>query len=175
MPIVKGGGVRFLKPDVWFLDWSAEAVRHYKTDRKARFQNSSYYFRNGIAVPMVSSTRVTASLMESRLFDQSIVGLFPHDMRHLYYLLGFFNSSTCTTLLRAINPSANNSANYIKKLPFVQPQEDELTRVNEIVTRIMLEVRETGGYTESNLGLLDDTIKAIYEVAPSIVGSCQIL
>jgi len=162
VPIVKGGGVRFVKPDLWFLDWSVEAVRHYKTDIKARFQNSGYYFRKGIALPMVSSSNVTASLIENRLFDQSIVGIFPHNERYLYYLLGFFNSSLCTSLLRVINPSANNSANYVKKLPFVPPNTDELRRINEIVLQLIADIRKTGRYRESDLSLLNKQIEAIY-------------
>lgn len=135
IPIVKGGAVKYLKPDNWYIDWSKEAVRDYKTNKKARFQNSSFYFKTGIAVPMVSSSQVTASLIENRIFDQSIVGIFPRDPELLYYLLAFFNSPTCNKLLRTINPSANNSANYIKKIPFILPPD-------EIVSAITLEVRE---------------------------------
>ena len=79
VPILKGGGVRFLKPNLWFLDWSVEAVRHYQKNQKSRFQNSRYYFKTGIGVPMVSSSSVTAALIEQRVFDQSIVGIFPRD------------------------------------------------------------------------------------------------
>jgi adenine-specific DNA-methyltransferase len=162
VPVVKGGGVRFMKPDLWFLDWSANAVANYRTSRKARFQNSSFYFRRGIAVPMVSSSSVTASLMENRIFDQSIVGVFPRDDRYILYLLGFFNSALCTTLLRTINPSANNSANYVKKLPFVAPTVDQLAHVNRVVSRLLGDVRTTGGYREADLRELNAAYEAIY-------------
>ncbi|MBI4645074.1 MAG: SAM-dependent methyltransferase, partial [Bacteroidia bacterium] len=62
LPIVKGGNTKYLKPDSWFMNWSKEAVKHYKTDKKARFQNSQFYFKFGIGVPMISSTSITASL-----------------------------------------------------------------------------------------------------------------
>lgn len=130
IPIVKGGAVKYLKPDNWYIDWSLGAVQDYKMNKKARFQNSSYYFKRGIGVPMVSSTQVTASLMEGKVFDQSIVGVFPHDPSLIHYLLAFFNSPTCTKLLRAINPSANNSANYIKKIPFISPTRE----IKDIIT-----------------------------------------
>jgi hypothetical protein len=162
IPIVKGGGVRFIKPDLWFLDWSEAAVRHYMTDKKARFQNPAFYFRKGIAIPMVSSTNVTASLMEKRLFDQSIVGLFPHEERYLYYLLGFFNTSVCTSLLRVINPSANNSANYVKKLPFVAPSARQLAHVDGLVTGILADVRKGGGCRERDMNALDEAFERIY-------------
>ena len=162
IPIVKGGGVRFIKPDLWFLDWSVNAVQHYKTDKRARFQNSSYYFNKGIAIPMVSSSNVTASLMDNRLFDQSIVGVFPHNNKYLYYLLGFFNTAVCTSLLRVINPSANNSANYIKKLPFIVPSDNELKHIDNIVGRILDEVRRTAGYRECDISELNKAFEQIY-------------
>ena len=162
IPIVKGGGVRFIKPDLWFLDWSVDAVRHYMTDKKARFQNPTFYFRKGIAIPMVSSTNVTASLMEKRLFDQSIVGVFPHEEKYLYYLLGFCNTTVCTSLLRVINPSANNSANYVKKLPFVAPSSRQLTHVDGMVNRILADVRKSGGCRENDIKELNATFEHIY-------------
>jgi len=138
--IVKGGNTKYLKPEGWFMKWSTEAVRHYRTDKKARFQNPQFYFKFGIGVPMISSTSITASLIENKLFDQFIVGIFPKDEALTYYLLAFFNSPTCNTIIRTINPSANNPANYIKKIPFIMPDDKILKiitgRVNEILTSI---------------------------------------
>ena len=162
IPIVKGGGVRFIKPDLWFIDWSTKAVTHYKSDKKSRFQNTQFYFNTGIAIPMVSSSNVTATLLEKRIFDQSIVGVFPYDKKYLYYLLGFFNTSICTKLLRIINPTANNSANYIKKLPFIHPSKKELQIINNLVQRIIDYVRSTGGYREEDIKNLNDIYNNIY-------------
>ena len=85
LPIVKGGNTKFLKPEGWFMNWSKEAVLHYKKDKKARFQNPQYYFKFGIGVPMISSSSITASLIENKLFDQSIVGIFPKEESLTYY------------------------------------------------------------------------------------------
>lgn len=118
IPFLKGGGgYAFQKPTQWFLKWSTEAVRHYKTDEKARFQNSAYYFKEGIGLPMVRAKNSVAFLLEKRLFDQSVVGIFPHKDEDLYFLLGFLNSQKYSQLIHQINPTANNSANYIKKIP----------------------------------------------------------
>lgn len=127
VPVLKGGGYAYLKPTMWYMDWSEAAVRHYKTDRKARFQNSSYYFRSGIGFPMVSSGGARASvILPDHLFDQSIVGIFPRDANHFGYLLAFLNSDTAWSLLRQINPSTNNSAKYMRRLPIALPSESEL-------------------------------------------------
>ena len=55
----------------------------------------------------------------------------------LYYLLGFFNSSICTEIIEAINPSTNNSANYIKKIPFLEPDDDTKEKVEKLVFKIL--------------------------------------
>lgn len=164
LPIVKGGNTKYLKPESWFMNWSKEAVQHYKTDKKARFQNPKYYFKFGIGVPMISSSSITASLIENKLFDQSIVGIFPKDENLTYYLLAFFNSPTCNKLIRTINPSANNPANYIKKIPFIIPEKSVLELITEKTKRIVDEVRATGSYDESVEAQLNELIQSIYNI-----------
>ncbi|MEP7168852.1 MAG: class I SAM-dependent methyltransferase, partial [Bacteroidota bacterium] len=148
LPIVKGGNAKYLKPEGWYMNWSKEAVRHYKTDKKARFQNPQFYFKFGIGVPMISSSRITASLIENKLFDQSIVGIFPKQESFTYYLLAFFNSPTCNKLIRTINPSANNPANYIKKIPFIMPDDKTLKAITDKVKEILASIKADAEYFE---------------------------
>lgn len=165
VPIVKGGNTKFLKQDQWFIDWSTEAIKHYQSNPKARFQNSQYYFQTGIAVPMVSSKRITASLMRNRVFDQSIVGVFPKDKELTYYLLAFFNTLTCNHLIRTINPSANNSANYLKKIPYIEPPTEQVLKdINQIVQKILADIEETGSYEHSDEEKIDQIFAEIYGV-----------
>ncbi|MTJ06791.1 Eco57I restriction-modification methylase domain-containing protein [Anabaena sp. UHCC 0204] len=141
IPILKGGGYNFVKPTQWYIDWSKDAVEHYKIDKKARFQNSSYYFKRGIGFPMVTSKLPTAALIEESLFDQSIVGIFPKSSVDLFFLLAYCNSPVFWSCLKAINPSANNSAKYILKTPIILPDEDTLKhislRTQELVVELM--------------------------------------
>lgn len=164
LPIVKGGNTKYLKPENWYMDWSKEAVHHYKTDKKSRFQNPKYYFKFGIGVPMISSTAITASLIENKLFDQSIVGIFPKDEGLIYYLLAFFNSPTCNTLIRTINPSANNPANYIKKIPIVIPERRILDLITSKTKSIVEAIRETENYDPQLESEIWDMIEALYGI-----------
>ncbi len=163
IPIMKGGSFRYFKPTLWYMDWGEESVAHYKNDRKARFQNSQYYFRQGIGVPMVSSSRISAALIERRLFDQSIVGIFPHEKKHMYYLLAFFNSKLCNVFIRTINRSANNSANYIGKIPFVRPDDNSLEFINSRSKEIF-DSYERGVPAESIEQELERALCDLYEV-----------
>ncbi len=162
LPIVKGGNIKYLKPEGWFMNWGKEAVLHYKKDKKARFQNPQYYFKFGIGVPMISSSSITASLIENKLFDQSIVGIFPKDESLTYYLLAFFNSTTCNKLIRTINPSANNPANYIKKIPFIAPTNEQKELINSTVQNILDSIATQGHYDEDIANTLNKIIEQIY-------------
>jgi adenine-specific DNA-methyltransferase len=162
IPIVKGGNVKYLKPEGWFMNWSKEAVLHYKKDKKARFQNPQYYFRFGIGVPMISSSSITASLIENKLFDQSIVGIFPKDEQLTYFLLAFFNSTTCNKLIRTINPSANNPANYIKKIPYIEPSSADKEIIEHWIKNILTSIATIGHYDREFEDKINEKFKEIY-------------
>jgi hypothetical protein len=144
------------------MNWSEDAVKHYKTDRKARFQNQQFYFKFGIGVPMISSSSITASLIENKLFDQSIVGIFPKVKNLTYYLLAFFNSHTCNQLIRTINPSANNPANYIKKIPFIMPNKDILDNITNKVFKIITSIKEIDFFDKTIEVQTNDIFKSLY-------------
>lgn len=160
VPIVRGGGETYIKKVNCFVDWSISAVSHYKTDKKARLQNSSYYFKRGIGVPMVKSSRLTASVIDNALFDQGIVGIFPKDNTLVYYLLGYLNSSFVSDMMMAINPSANNSANYLKKLPVIMPDADTVAYIDSMV-RNVIEMKKADIDTSSQENSLNSTFEAL--------------
>ena len=110
-------------------------MNYYRTDRNARLQNSRFYFRKGLAVPMVTSGRLSASYMEGAVFDQGVVGVFPKKERWLGFLLVFLNSEQATEMKRNISPGANNSANYLKRLRVPVPDENQLKESEQICTR----------------------------------------
>ena len=164
IPIVRGGALPYVKPTRWYVNWSKSAVEEYRRRGKnpARFQNSGYYFRQGIAVPMVASSQLTGAYLNNRLFDQSIVGVFPHDERLSRYFLGFLNTHLATTLVRRINGTANNSANYLKRLPITLPSEDELDVANEIVSAAVSEVRECDALSSTTYETVEEYYRRLW-------------
>jgi len=165
VPIVKGGNRKYIKNNEWFMNWSETAINEYRTSKKCRFQNPSYYFKkNGIGIPMIRSSILTAALISGRLFDQSIVGVFPHQDLLTYYLLAFFNSSVCTKLINAINPSTNNSANYIKKIPFIYPSSDLLEEINSLVKQIIDNIDNDISYIENRIDRLFENLYYGYKI-----------
>ncbi len=159
VPILKGGNTKYVKHDIWFMNWSTQALREFRLSKKCRFQNPTYYFRNGIGIPMIRSSRLTGALIDGRLFDQSIVGVFPKDESWVNYLLAFFNSSICTSLIDAINPSTNNSANYIKKIPLIIPNQDTRKEIEKLVGNIIERLKNGN----DQIGELEANIDTIFE------------
>ena len=124
----------------WYVRWDSNTVSFYKKDRKARFQNSDFYFQTGVGIPMVKSNTIKAFLMQNGLFDQSIVGIFPKDKSNLKYILALMNSDIVNQIVHIINPTANNSANYIKLIPYIEPNSAQLNSINSLVDSIMLAI-----------------------------------
>lgn len=139
VPYVKGtSGTRYARTgDEWYLRWDRETVAFYKRNPGTRYQNPGFYFRTGVAVPMVKSKEIRATLMEGQIFDQSIVGVFPRDERKLLYLLALLNSEVVNELIHVINPTANNSCNYIKQLPYREPDEENRKRIEDNTAKIL--------------------------------------
>lgn len=151
VPYIKSASARryIRQKDEWFVRWDKKTVEFYNNNKKSRFQNSSFYFRTGIGIPMVKSSTVRAFLMENHVFDQSIVGIFPKDTAKLYYLLALMNSEIINNMIHVINPSANNSANYIKQLPYIEPDEEVLIRLNYMV-RELISLEEAEDYDKAD-------------------------
>ena len=135
VPLIRGGHRAPFEEPRAALDWSEAAVTHYRTHEKARLQNSRFYFLKGLAVPMVTSGRLSASHMEGCVFDQGAVGIFPGDDRLIPFLLVFLNSEYATAMKLHISPGANNSANYLKRLRIPVPCELHLTEAAQICMR----------------------------------------
>lgn len=143
IPIAKGNvSTRYIRENGWVIDWSKEAVEHYINEKKPRFQNSQFYFKKGIVLPMVKSSKICANLIDGVVFDQSLVGVFPKNEKYLYYILGFLNSNTARAIIQVINPTANNSANYIKKIPIILPDKENLKLIDTKVKSIIKNMQD---------------------------------
>ncbi|MDO5538095.1 MAG: N-6 DNA methylase [Desulfovibrionaceae bacterium] len=165
VPYVKNvAGTRYCRTrDEWFVRWDRKALDFYRTSPKTRFQNAAFYFRRGIGIPMVKSTATRAILLEDRLFDQSVVGIFPHDMKKLHYLLAVMNSDAVNRLIHVINPTANNSANYIKQIPYMEPERPVLEEIGDRVRAVLDCVRlGKSGEAERLHGEINAMIGQVY-------------
>lgn len=154
----------FREKNEWFIRWDKETINFYNSNKKSRFQNSAFYFKTGVAIPMVKASTIRAFYLENRVFDQSIVGIFPKDESKIFYILALMNSDIVNELIHVINPTANNSANYIKQIPYVEPSRKTLHEISRKVEQIISFIKEErvseSEQLHSEINLI---IKNIYE------------
>src|SRR5258708_2186702 len=102
VPLIRGGHREPFERTAWALNWGKEAIEFYRTDKKARLQNSAFYFREGLSVPMVTTKRISAALMSRAVFDQGVVGVFPHRTIEVSALLLYLNSASASEKMKKI-------------------------------------------------------------------------
>ena len=78
--------------------------------------------------------------------------------------MAFFNSPTCNKLIRTINPSANNPANYIKKIPVIIPEKSVLDLITNKTKEIVDSIKQSGNYDERKEVDVWDVIEDIYKI-----------
>lgn len=163
VPFVRGGHRPFSETTAWAIRWDKKAVEFYRTNKKARLQNAKYYFQPGLAVPMVTSKRLSASLLSQAIFDQGVVGIFPKDESHIPALLLYLNSTIASSLRNQLrNGGANNSANYLKRLPAPIISKNQATEAKAIVDRAIA----TGQLTQSEC---DDYVSQFFVTTPNML------
>ena len=164
IPYIKSSSaIRYARPyDEWYVQWDKEALSYYNSSKKARFQNSQFYFKKGIAIPMVKASKIRATAIDKKVFDQSIVGIFPKDEKYYNYILAIMNSDIVCKIIHTINPTANNSSNYVKLIPFVLPSEEELTKINKLTNEAIAYAKQ------ENLSELTTVEKEINHIVDEI-------
>jgi hypothetical protein len=134
VPLIRGGHREPFESTAWAIDWRKAAIDFYRTDKKARLQNSTFYFREGLSVPMVTTKRISAAMMNNAVFDQGVVGVFPHRPSEIPALLLYLNSRVASEKMkRLVNGSANNSANYLKRLPVPPFSSEDIQHAAQLV------------------------------------------
>jgi len=138
IPILKGVPRKYTNVINHYIKWDISAHNYYKEKgSKARFQNSQYYFKKGIGVPMVKAKDIRATIFENVVFDQSVVGIFPKDEKYFNYILALLNSNVGNKLIHSINHTANNSANYLKRIPIIMPSDLVIREIDLLVDDIL--------------------------------------
>lgn len=155
VPFIRGGHRSPLEITNSCIRWDVSAIKHYSQDKKARLQNKSFYFRKGLAVPMVTSGRLSASEMENSIFDQGVVGVFAKEELYHNFLLIYLNDPISSKLKALIAPGANNSANYLKRLKIPKLSISELKEAQNIV-----DIARTNGWDKTQ-ALRDNFIKRV--------------
>lgn len=78
------------------------------------------------------------------------------------------NSNIINNLIHTINPTANNSANYIKQLPYIEPPEVVLIEIESLIKELFV-ATDFANYNKANKlhKSIDTIIESTYRAALS--------
>ena len=169
-PYNKGGQARrWYGNNEIFVLW--ENNGYELENSKGNLRSRHLYFKNAITWNALTSSKTTARLSNyGAIFDSAGSSMFP-DENHLYYLLGFMNSSCVGELLIILNPTLNYGAGTVASLPFIDKADktliNTLVRFNTTISKLDWDAHETSWDFKEN-----ELIKLQKEGLGTITAGC---
>jgi len=146
--IEEGWLPNYYVPTPYFIDWSERSVSKLKNDSSARFQNSGFYFKEGITFSHTGQYSPTFRIGVGGPFDVAGSSLFLIQGKKVKTFIGIFSSNICRYFLKAfINHSVNMSEDPIKQIPMILSLKNEETRyINIQVAKIIHQQKQNPRY-----------------------------
>lgn len=103
------------------VDFSPQALHHYKTDHISRFPQEYILFREGITWSLVSSSEqfTMRKLTADTTFNKAAATILFDDNCKINYVLGYLNTIVVRVILRIINPTLNTNIKDVLCLPLI--------------------------------------------------------
>lgn len=115
----KGGGFRR-----WYgnldnlVNWSPEAIHHYRTSKVPRIIPEYLWYKEGVTWGFITSSLPSFRyLPENAVFDVGGSSIFFEDEKDLNFFLGLFNTPVATKLIGVFNQTLNYQLRDIRNLP----------------------------------------------------------
>jgi hypothetical protein len=179
VPFAKGEGFSpYMREPRIAIDWSREAVAELRrraatppgTRHRPRFQNSSFYFKQGLTYPDVGNRPLSARLLSDNwIFSHKGSAIFARPGENELFLLGYLNASLATYFMKKlVNTTATASLGYIEKLPYRPPDPETEKSVVDRVERIIAALKENPDADIQSLrDEIDDLIFDLFEIRAS--------
>ena len=85
-----------------------------------KISNEQYYYKKGITWSGITSSKCSFRVYEEGfIFDSGANGLFTYDEDMRYYIAACLNNTIALYTLSVINPTLNNGAGTIRKIPVI--------------------------------------------------------
>ncbi len=164
----------FWKPVDYWIDWSEQAVRTLKnrniwppgTSKKPRFQNSKYYFQEGIVCTVTGLYAPNYYLSFGGIFGHKANLILPFDKGLTKFLLILLSSHIIRYLSKAfICNTVDFSTDYFKDIPVVVPTLEQLQRAKNICDSVIQLKKEhygERGLTAKMENLVEPFVNELY-------------
>lgn len=132
----KGGGFRKWSGNlIDVVNWSPEAIQHYRTDKVARIIPEYLWYKKGITWGFITSGSPSFRVLpEDSTFDIGGASVFFNDYSRYNYYLAILNSKFAKTCLELLNPTLNMQMYNIASIPIIEMDkeiEDHVKRLTE--------------------------------------------
>lgn len=142
--IEEGWLPNYYVPTPYFIDWSEQAVRRLKTYKKpsknkiaSRFQNTDFYFKEGITWSLGGFYSPSFRLSSFGVFDVMGSRVILRRQIKPEYILGILNSKLGKFLLKNyINHSIILQIEELKRFPILNPERGNNKQVSTLVKEI---------------------------------------
>ncbi|MBN1664826.1 MAG: Eco57I restriction-modification methylase domain-containing protein [Deltaproteobacteria bacterium] len=156
---------QYYRPIEFYVNWSREAVKQMKYDKKGRFQGASYYFKKGLSYSDTGIYSPTFRLSHGSVFDQKGSCIFS-DYFSTEFLLGLLNSKLIKYFVKVfINHSVSSQVDSIKEIPIAIPTDNQRSKIETIVNSIICSQKLDHSYDYYNKQIeLDELIYELYNL-----------
>lgn len=144
----------------WYIE--REYKEHAASVSNYLIRNERYFFNEGITCSSVGIRFTAAYMPTGGLFGVN-ANFFCNDRDTLFYVLGLLNSDLTFFLARRVLNRTNNiSANYLRRLPYIEPQSSLKIRISAIVQHIITQLQCNPRYDYS--GVQEDLNQKFVEI-----------
>lgn len=131
IPYNKGGEFRrWYGNNDYIVNWYHNGLEIKENTKRAypelgdnlgwKISNENYYFKSGITWSGITSSKCSFRIYgEGFIFDSGANGMFPYNTFYTNYIFGLLNTSLCLDMINVLNPTLNNGAGTIRKIPVI--------------------------------------------------------
>ena len=132
----KGGSFRkWFGNNEYVINWenNGSEIRNYE---KAAVRNENYYYKQCISYPLIGRF-CCRFYEEGSIFDFASPSIFTQRYDVLLELLAYLNTPLSEYISKAVNPTINLSAGFLKKFPFIELSDKLHVRVTENTKKLI--------------------------------------
>ena len=133
-PLMTKGGTfrRWYGNTLHVVDFSEQAITHYKTDKSARLLNEKYWYREAVSWSVIAIGKPSFRyLPEGTLFNKVAYSIFFNNPTDKYLIVGVLNSKYAEYYLSIINPTLTTTIKDVSYIPCKLPLNVDL--INKLV------------------------------------------
>lgn len=131
LKLAKGGGYRKWYGNInTIINWSEDAINHYRKDKIARIIPEDYWYKEGITWTRMSSDEPNFRiLLENEVHDTAGSAFYVKNNEDYMNILALLNSVVSKYFLRILNPTLSSQLGDIEKIPYLLEDKNNINRL----------------------------------------------